>query len=1461
MADHKSFSCIIFGEGVLPIQCAEILLERRHTICAIISADPSLHTWGDDRNIPYMIPRTGPLENKTTVSRHETYSQARNDLANFVQNFSFDYLFCIINYYTLPEALFHVPKKMVINYHDALLPTYGGFYVTSWAIMNGEKSHGVDWHAMNDVIDGGDILVQSPLEIRQDETAYSLNAKSFDAAIQSFKDLTDDLAFGRVKKKKQNPEERTFYPLYQRPNAGGIISWKHKAEEIDRLVRALNFGHYSNPLGLPLCKVGNEFVILNKLERVQAISNKDSGTIIKIASDFIEVAAEDFPVKIQQISDIFGQPLKIQEFVETFGLCEGDRFPEVETGILDRIFKRVSACAKDEYYWVTRLQTIQPIFVPFAESKNGNSEHPKQECWTFALPEKVMTNLDGVIDPSNRLSFFLSSFGVYLSRITGLTCFDLGFNNKDGLAELIELDNYFETVVPLKFELDSNPSFTDLVADIRDQIQFLRGKLTYAKHIFPRFEKLRSLGGKNLYPVVIEMVEGLDGDTALSSRAPLVLVVPSKLGELQWRYDPQVVQNEKIIELTSQFTNFLSGILGDRDQPVSEIPILDAKSLNKILVEFNTTKQDFPKAESLQQLFESQVERTPENIALVYEKKQLTYHELNQRSNRLANFLRRLDLGPEPLVGVYLERSLEMSVALLGVLKAGAAYVPLDPGYPKERLKFMIEDARLPVLLTQKDLVDSIPKNHACQIVDLDSDWERIEKEASQNLAYNGTLQTTAYMIYTSGSSGKPKGVLVPHSAICNHMLWMNTRFSIGDADIVFQKTPFSFDASVWEFYAPILTGAQLIMARPGGHQDSAYLAKTIAEKNITILQVVPSMLQLLVENPHFSDCKSLRIVFCGGEPLSIDLCTRFFSALPETDLCNLYGPTEACIDATYWLCPRDIKEIFIGQPVSNAQIYILDAHLNPVPVSVPGEIHIAGGGLAKGYLNRKDLTDQKFIDNPFNEKQGTKLYKTGDSGCWNSEGKIKFLGRIDHQIKIRGLRIELGEIESCLIEHESVKDSVVVLREDSPGDKRLIAYIIPEKGSSPNITDLRNFVMKRLPDYMSPSGLVLLDELPLLPNGKVNRQVLPKPGQTRPDIRTEYVAARTETEAALAGIWEEILGICPVGINDNFFDLGGHSLLAMRMLTMIEKRFNQKLPPLAPFQSPTVIELSPLVSSNEEVSLTSQIVQIQSSGTKPPFFFTGLGGGQYPRNLAKYLGVDQPFYALLTEELAGRKVNEEIVRDMAALYVNQVTSVQPNGPYYIAAFCGQGVVAFEMAHQLLDRGQDVAFLAMVEAPAPGKKKMCAYMQGKMYFHSKRLVKHSANLMKSSGKEKWEYITEMARSFQMRTKKNISRLCEKLYYKWNLSLGRPIPEELKESRAMRLEFKNVYTPKIYPGKITVFMGNQADYQYDKSMGWGKLSKKGAEVHVVSGQHTEMLKNENVIELAGKLKACLERIQP
>ncbi|MCY1023460.1 non-ribosomal peptide synthase/polyketide synthase [Pyxidicoccus sp. MSG2] len=794
---------------------------------------------------------------------------------------------------------------------------------------------------------------------------------------------------------------------------------------------------------------------------------------------------------------------------------------------------------------------------------------------SFTLPRALTGQLQALARTEGATLFMvlLAAFQHLLARWSGQEDIVIGTPVAGRTDRRTEgLIGFFVNMLVLRTDVSGDPTFRTLVARAKET-----ALQAYAHQDLP-FEKLvealnpvRDLSRPALFQVQFALqnypeeglqlpglqLSRLDGGAVASraSKLDLSLFLMESAGGLEAvvEYASDLFEAGTIDQLAGHYRALLEAAAAEPDRPLADISLLSEAQRRHILFEWNDTARDFPQGGTLAQLFEDQVMRTPERVALVFEDRNLTYAQLDARANQLAHVLRVHGVGPDSLVALCVERSLEMVVGLLGILKAGGAYVPLDPGYPAERLAFMLEDCGARLVLTQASLRDALPATAIPRLL-LDTDWPRIAGEPATPVASGAGPLHLAYVIYTSGSTGRPKGVGIPHAGIVNRLQWMQEAYGLGADDRVLQKTPFSFDVSVWEFFWPLLYGARLVMARPGGHQDSAYLREVISSEAITTLHFVPPMLEVFLGQGRAAQCASLRRVVCSGQALPRELQERFFWLLPGVELHNLYGPTEASVDVTFWACRpgSPLARVPIGRPIANTQMHVLDRHLNPVPPGVAGELYIAGIGLARGYVNRPELTAERFIANPFGAP-GSRMYRTGDLARYLPDGSIDYLGRIDHQVKLRGFRIELGEIEAALATRPGVRDAVVLAREDTPGDQRLVAYVLAQPGARPAPAELRDALASRLPEYMVPAHYVLLEALPLSPNGKVDRKALPAP-----DIgavsRRAYEAPRGVVEEKIAAVWARLLGMERIGREDNFFALGGHSLLAVRMIDALRR-------------------------------------------------------------------------------------------------------------------------------------------------------------------------------------------------------------------------------------------------------------------------------------------------------------------
>jgi amino acid adenylation domain-containing protein len=886
------------------------------------------------------------------------------------------------------------------------------------------------------------------------------------------------------------------------------------------------------------------------------------------------------------------------------------------------------------------------------------------------------------------------------------------------------------------------------------------------------------------------------------------------------------------------------GAVADPDESLSGWPLLTTAERERLLFTWNDTYAEYPRHRCVHQLFEEQVGRTPDATALVFGNQELSYRELNSRANQLAHHLLKLGVGPDSLVGICVQRSPDMIAGLLGIWKAGGAYVPLDPQYPLDRLSFMVEDSGLNVLITEEPFRPKFP-GYKGQLVYVNS--EAIRGERSENCSGGAKPENLAYVIYTSGSTGKPKGVQICHQSLVNFLVSMRSSPGVGPEDTLLAVTTISFDIAALELYLPLIVGARLLLASRDTALDGNKLRRTLESTAITVMQATPATWRLLLE-AGWQGASNFKIL-CGGEALPQDLAVELLKR--GSSVWNMYGPTETTVWSTTSRIEAGDGPITIGRPIANTEVYVLDGRLEPVPVGVPGELYIGGDGVARGYLHRPELTTEKFIAHPFRDREsGARLYRTGDLARFRTNGELECLGRIDNQVKVRGFRIELGEIESVLGRYSGVKQSVVVAREDTPGDKRLVAYVVMHQGHSIGVDPLREFLKQRLPDYMLPSHFEFLAALPLTPNGKVDRNALPKPTY-RKVSQKEQVAPRNSIESQLVKVWESVLGVPTIGIQENFFELGGHSLLVAKLVRRIEQAFAEKISMAAIFEAPTIEQQASLLNNGGASRWRSAVIPIQPAGSRPPFFCLGYNAGPVFLPLARCLGFDQPLLGVDPALLEpGQLPVECTMEDIAACLAKLIRDVQPEGPYYLGGFCGGGLVAYAIASELMAQGEKIAVLALFEPHT------CYYDHVECSKRSgpgprMRMLKfHLENLRALESEKASDYIRHRARVHFRYLNGVFSKPLGRLVLRPQKGRARDINEILTSAY-------HVYRPQPFTGPIALFQatrrepGSEWERQY-----WADLASTLTiyEIPGYSNWLASFFAQPNVEVIANKLAA-------
>ena len=831
--------------------------------------------------------------------------------------------------------------------------------------------------------------------------------------------------------------------------------------------------------------------------------------------------------------------------------------------------------------------------------------------------------------------------------------------------------------------------------------------------------------------------------------------------------------------------------------------------------------QDYPRDAAIHQLFERNAGR--DALAVTCGGASLTYRELNRRANQLARHLRARGATTGTLVGLAVPRSIDMLVAVLAVLKAGGAYVPLDPSFPEERLAYMIQDSRMPLLIARGRLAMRLPPKPP-RVVDLEAEAADIEAQPATDFETSQAgPEDLAYVLYTSGSTGQPKGVEIQHRAVVNFLCSMAREPGLGADDVLLAVTTLSFDIAGLELFLPLAVGARIVLARPEEAAYGATLRELLETRGVTAMQATPATWRLLLE-AGWEGGRGLKAL-CGGEALSRPLADELLKRCGS--LWNMYGPTETTIWSTLWKVEAGDGPILIGHPIANTAVHVLDGQGQPVPVGVAGELYIGGDGLMRGYRNRPDLTAAALVVGP----DGTAAYKTGDLVRWRRDGNLQFIGRTDHQVKWHGFRIELGEIEAALGRHPQLRAAAALVREDVPGKKQLVAYCVPRREPGPAVGELRNFLSGMLPPYMVPSAYVLLPGLPQTPNGKTNRRALPAPDGGRPELGSSYVAPRTAVEQRLAAIWQESLGIPRIGITDNYFDLGAESLVTAEMFARIERQFGRRVSPGELFQAPTIEQLGRVLGGRQRDSRWSCLVPVVAQGSKPPLFCIHGGAGTilFFYDLARYLDDDRPVYALQAQGLYGGAPPHTSVEEMAGHYLQEIRAVQQRGPYHLVGYCFGAIVAYEMAQRLRAEGEE-AVLVSLNGPCPRYRNVPA------------------------GETK-AGIPRRVRSYLRGLRRKADRW-RAAYYRGRST---PLPDALRDRffLANNHRAEHFYRAQPYPGSMAIL---RAKGLYgDPFLGWAELVGGGFTVRDIPGYHVDhrsMMEEPVVQVLAGELRRLL-----
>jgi aspartate racemase len=1069
----------------------------------------------------------------------------------------------------------------------------------------------------------------------------------------------------------------------------------------------------------------------------------------------------------------------------------------------------------------------------------------------------------------------LAAFSILLYRYTSQEDMLIGTATAGrNQPELQALVGIFINTLVMRADLSGNPSIGELLIRLREMtIDAQAHQDVPFEYVVKELQPERGAGQNPLFQVLLMLeppipvlpsgwtLTHMDVNTH-TSKFDLSLILEDREEGLlgRFEYNTDLFDDGTIARMVGHWQMLLNAIIQDPTQHISDLPLLTENECKQLLEDWNATRTTYPVEKCVHQLFEEQAQRRPEAIALIYENQVMTYRELNERANQLAHRLLRLGVVTEQCVGLYMDRSLEMIVGLLGILKAGGAYVPLDPSYPLERLAFMLQDTRAAVLLTQPALLEMLP-TLGLEVICLDGSWKAIDQEPLENPLDETRAENLAYVMYTSGSTGRPKGVEIQHSSI-NRLVFGIDYARLDETRTILHMAPISFDASTFEVWGSLLHGARCVLY-PERIPTPKNIGMLIRKHHVTTLWLTASLFNAVIDDAPV-ELLGVDQLLNGGEALSVTHIRRALRLLPGTELINGYGPTESTTFTCCYSIPgessQNLLSIPIGRPIGNTQVYILDKNLQPVPIGIPGELYIGGAGLARGYLNQPELTQEKFISHPFRDQPGARLYKTGDLVRYLPDGMIEFLGRIDQQVKIRGYRVEPGEIEVVLGQHRAVREALVLVHQNKREEKSLVAYVVPVEECGVTKEDLRNFLKERLPEYMIPLYFILLNALPLTANGKLDRKGLPAPESNWHASGASYVAAKLIIHHQLVNIWEELLNIRPIGIRDNFFYLGGHSLLAARLVYRIEQAFGKKVSLSTLFARPTIELLAQFLQQQTKASSRAAIVMIQpgQASNKPFFYLHGdyMGGAFYCFTLARDLGEEQPFYVLEPYNFTGLPVPPAF-EEIAAAHLQALRSFQPEGPYMLGGFCNGGLMAYEMACQLYAAGETVDLLVLVDPASPPHQTLRSLLsrfctifrigedrQLNWFLRLRHIYKYLRFPDYRNGLQDSEGIAKIDTQMFEPEQDHYHSFLQKI------RAFLPIVNTLRQEWPGTYRWvASGYTPRVYPGKITFVWSSEELFR--KTWKRKMPGVKEEEVYVIPGTH--------LINTAEQLDALSERL--
>jgi amino acid adenylation domain-containing protein len=1402
-------SACLIGEDSLLIQCGDILLNRSHRIEFVISSIKKIQDWAKKNQIPHF--------------------PTLHDLNKLNDYTSVDYIFSIANSHVLPNSLIKQARHAAINYHDSPLPRYAGLNATTWAILNGEKIHGVTWHLMTNKIDEGAIVKQSFFPIQENDTAFTLNLRCYEFAIASFQALIKDIEKNKLSFKNQNLQDTSYYSAdYPLPNYG-FIDWQtFPAEKIERMARALSFGHYKNGLGTLKIYFPNQYVIVSSLEICSKPLEftKSPGTVLLIEKETIYISTLTRPIKVTSLLLPSGISLTIDEFIKKYAITIDFNFESLKNSDLRSLEKYYSRSIKyEDKSWVPSLMKISQQFI-------FSRKHITTTSNIQTLESKI--NIKNIF-PNKKFysikNILTTAIFIYLYRLNNhenTSIFLVSPNFKEFHKKIANLFNY---LLPINFNIPPYLSLDNTLKIIDNHINDIKKRKVYLNDIMIRHPLFEN---KTIEPYVVISFDDQFKPEFLPPESILYFQINEEKGEITiyHRFDiiPKSLINEMISNLTEHITNILIHLVNNPHLSITNFSFLPQHEKYKLLYIFGMGTEKYLSPLTLVELFKNQALQTPKQIAIYFEDTAISYEELWQYSEKIKNFILEHPLPAQRLIGIYLERSIEVIATIFGIFKAGAAYVPLDTHYPLSRVMTIIDDANITLIVTQHHLSEKLSKSfdkggYPISFISIEN---ILKNESISTLSTKSHPENLAYVMYTSGTTGKPKGVMVTQDKVLNYCHWFIQSTQFNQTSVMDFSSSISFDLSIPCSIAPLLTGGTIAICSERKKTNPKEYLLHLKKYGVTHVEMTPGYMHLLLNYPKkIQSLTHLKWLLLGADTVSKSDVTRWILLCPDHQLINEYGPTETTVAITSYSIhlsqlPSE-SSVPIGKPAFNTRCYVLDKYHNLCPIGIYGELWVSGAQVSQGYLNKPVLTENRFLFSNINT-QNERIYKTGDVVYWLPDGNLQFLGRNDHQVKIGGYRVETAEIETILNKISGINQAIVIPQEEKFKNKYLRAYIVSEIPLTHH-DELVNTLKLYLPTYMIPKEFCLVDSIPLKENEKIDYHALIKQPYRLLTDSSKTSIINTNFQEIILKLWRNTFNDSSINIHDNFFDLGGDSLTALRIIDEIDRHYNIEMPLVNLFDCPTVALLANKVYKffrekqsfqSKDAHLNTVILLSKNTGETPLFLVHPIGGTIFwYKSLAALQAGQYSIFGIQDPNIDYHKITFNTLEDMAEYYLKVIKKIYPGKIYYLGGASFGATVAFEMANQLTQANKKVEFLGLLDGWAH-------YPQSLVQKSSSNLLNHkdSQLLRLSAGKK------------------------EKLF-------------QLEQQRQQLL--LNYSMPRIHLD-ATLFKATELWPEFqsveDKYNGWREFITGQIEVYKVPGNHETMFFHPHVQTLANLLNQKL-----